>query len=430
MSHQDDLKLVQGPGEEAAAEPVLVTIKDLVAIKAETEPGVELETGYESSHAITATKPQARSTLQVLISCVSVIALLALGWGIYWFKGGEEVPAIKLALLMGSFAVCSWGMNVVDKTLVKDLGVPTLVTGAQMFMTVVACLIIGRSKFSGSWDEIAKWCVIPFIFFSMLVSSFFTYKYLTLSMLMLVRNLGPIITLPIETAIMPADKKPYVTTPMLMALAVVLGSTFVYCQKIEVKLGGILLAILNMCLAITDRVAQRRLLTTECKGLSTETCVFLNNFVGLVPTAVMAVVTGEFAKVDAAKFFLSMTTVLLVLSGVIGTGICYFAIAVQREISATSFMVLQNCVRMAVVFVGVLVFLDPIGWPWQVIGLAMSFVGALLYGKAQLDGVSELKALEAIAKSEMAEEGGPDKSVEKSSKQDLPEKEKNASEKK
>merc|ERR1740138_1741621 len=367
-------------------------------VKAKEEPGIELETGYESYHAITATKPPERSTLQVLISCVSVIALLALGWGIYWFMGGEEVQAIKLALLMGSFAVCSWGMNVVNKTLVKELGTPTLVTGAQMFMTVVACLIIGRSKFSGGWDEIAKWCVIPFIFFSMLVSSFFTYKYLTLSLLMLVRNLGPIITLPIETAVMPADKKPYVTTPMLMALAVVLGSTFVYCQKIEVKLGGILLAILNMCLAITDRVAQRRLLTTECKGLSTETCVFLNNFVGMIPTVVMALATGEFAKVDAAKFFLSMTTVLLLLSGIIGTGICYFAIAVQREISATSFMVLQNIVRMAVVLVGVVVFLDPLGWPFQVVGLALSFAGALWYGKAQLDGAEELKRKAAAEK--------------------------------
>ena len=32
------------------------------------------------------------------------------------------------------------------------------------------------------------------------------------------------------------------------------------------------------------------------------------------------------------------------------------------------------------VAVGVLVFHDPIGWPYQVVGLVLSFVGALWYG--------------------------------------------------
>merc|ERR1719401_668895 len=135
--------------------------------------------------------------------------------------------------------------------------------------------------------------------------------------------------------------------------------------------------MMNMILAITDRVAQRRLLTTECRGLSTETCMLLNNLIGLVPTLILAGALGEFNLVSAKVWLASITTILLLMSGVLGSGICYFALAVQRELTATSFMVLQNAVRMAVVLFGVIAFSDPIGFPWQVIGLLLSFAGAL-----------------------------------------------------
>jgi solute carrier family 35 protein len=286
-------------------------------------------------------------------------------------------------------------MNVLNKTLVKDLKAPTLVTAAQMLMTVVGALITVRDKLTGTKAQCLKWSFIPVLFSGMLVSSFFTYQYLTLSLLMVIRNLGPLVTLPIESVVMAADKRPYVTTKMIIALLVVLASTFLYSQKIDVSGTGIVLALLNMLLAITDRVAQRRLLTTECKDLSTETCMFLNNALGIIPCLVLSCVFGEINQVDMKVWFGSLTTLLLILSGIIGTGICYFALAVQREITATSFMVLQNAVRMLVVLFGVVVFVDPIGWPYQVLGLALSFVGAFAYGLAQLQGQAELKAKKA-----------------------------------
>ena len=67
---------------------------------------------------------------------------------------------------------------------------------------------------------------------------------------------------------------------------------------------------------------------------------------------------GEVEHFNSALWFKSSATMLLILSGIIGSGICYFAIAVQREISATSFMVLQNCARMCVVVAGIVIFGD------------------------------------------------------------------------
>merc|ERR1719324_2216646 len=106
---------------------------------------------------------------------------------------------------------------------------------------------------------------------------------------------------------------------------------------------------------------------------------------------------GEIERFDSALWFHSTATALLILSGVIGSGICYFAIAVQREISATSFMVLQNAARMCVVVAGILLFGDTVNSPSKGIGLLLSFGGAIFYGKSQMN-LNEAAKLQAMMK--------------------------------
>merc|ERR1719240_926003 len=114
-------------------------------------------------------------------------------------------------------------MNVLNKALVATFHAPCLVTGAQMLMTVMGLIVLSRDKLACEPRQALKWCFVPVLFFGMLVSSFFTYEYLTLSMLMVVRNLGPMVTLPIEKMVMPPDKQPNVSPKMMMALLVILA---------------------------------------------------------------------------------------------------------------------------------------------------------------------------------------------------------------
>merc|ERR1719197_1086358 len=101
---------------------------------------------------------------------------------------------------------------------------------------------------------------------------------------------------------------------MVVALGVILMGAVLYGGHIEPSLIGFALALLNMVLAIADRVAQRRLLTSECQSLSTETCMLLNNLLGCFPTAALGLYLGEVSNFDAALWFHSSSTILLVLS--------------------------------------------------------------------------------------------------------------------
>merc|ERR1719215_1848904 len=76
--------------------------------------------------------------------------------------------------------------------------------------------------------------------------------------------------------------------------------------------------------------------------------------------------------------------VLLLLSGLVGIGICYLGFQCQRAISATSFFVLQNVSKIAVVSAGVVFFGDPIKSAASVFGLLLSLGGSFMYGAANM----------------------------------------------
>merc|ERR1719343_973730 len=88
---------------------------------------------------------------------------------------------------------------------------------------------------------------------------------------------------------------------------------------------------------------------------------------------------------NRGKWKESHVITLLVLSGLVGTGISILGLECQRAVSATSFSVMQNVSKVAVVSAGIVFFLDPIGPPLSMVGLGLSLGGSFLYAWAQQD---------------------------------------------
>merc|ERR1719262_643940 len=180
------------------------------------------------------------------------------------------------------------------------------------------------------------WMIVPGIFASMLISSFYTYSLMNLSFFTIVRNLAPMVCLPIEYMTMPAGEKPQVTFPIVASLVIMLiGAAVFGYDTVSFSLLGILAAVLNMLFGVADRVVQRRLLVSECKGIPVESCTFLNNSVGLLPAVLAAFMTGEVAKIPSNPTVLASwkdpkIIALMVLSCAIGLGISYFGLACQK----------------------------------------------------------------------------------------------------
>merc|ERR1719387_2659479 len=99
--------------------------------------------------------------------------------------------------------------------------------------------------------------------------------------------------------------------------------------------------------------------------------------------------TSEVPKVTSPEGIANWTDpqvmLLLLVSGFVGMGICYFGFECQRVLSATSFFVMQNLSKVAVVSVGIGVFGDPLSSPVAALGLLLSLGGSGLYGHAQME---------------------------------------------
>merc|ERR1719188_983962 len=331
---------------------------------------------------------------QIFTLCVCMYGGIALMWAVFWYlpdcPGRTSKANGKVFLLCMTWASMSVGMQVLNKTLVSMLQAPALISVGQMW---IAVLLVGIPSYKELLDaprrQLMIWLIVPLFFAAMLCTSCYTYQYMSLSFYTVIRNMTPLVVLPLERTLMPADTRPRVSYMVLISMSVMLCGTLMYGGGIgHVSVIGCIFAFTNMILAVSDRLIQRRLLTTECTGLASSVCTVMNNAFGSIPALLLAGATHQIADMASPENRASWTDphvlTLLALSGAIGIGICYLGFECQRVITATSFFVLQNFSKVAVIVCGVTFFGDPIRSPLAVAGLVLSIGGSFCYGKAQM----------------------------------------------
>lgn len=344
--------------------------------------------GYETSNAKPSfADPHVRSIFHWFVPLYGGILVL---WVI--FRRSPTLQKVELyntILLCVTWASMSIGMNVLNKALVTLLGAPTLVAAAQMLVAAIAMSIAWMLEgFSGNTDQLVYWLLVPGVFAGVLMTSMLTMEYISLTLLTVVRNATPMVVLPLEYMLMPSDKRPWVSPGTVAAILIMFIGAVMYGDSLpHVSFLGLFFALLNMIMAVTDRLVQRRLLSVECKDLSLKVCTAVKNGVGLVPTLVVAAATNEFKHANSpesqAVWSDPRTLILLLLSSLVGIGICYSGLACQRAISATSFIVVQNMCKVVVVIAGICVFGDEVSSPLSVAGLVLSIGGSVWFSKIQ-----------------------------------------------
>jgi len=343
-----------------------------------------------SLHEVSTAGPvPVRTGRQLIVVFAGVILIVLTSWlfGVVGTKlyGQASMRRIRLVSACFSLSACCWGMMFANKHLMMKLQAPGIVIAVQSIIGVVVAIIGAGGRLSLESKQVLHWMIVPVVACVQLWTCLYTMKYMTLSTLMMIRNLGPIVTLPIEMMVMPADKRPSNSSASKFALLLVLASGVTYFCAEPLSWRGCAFAFLNMMLAVGDNVLRRRLLTGECAEMSATMCMLLNNLVAIVPSVLLCFFSGELLDVDANAVFSPYTIAVLIISGVIGAGVSFFALNVQKEIAATSFMVLQNAIHLAEVMAGVVLFQDPFTWPARFLGLMVSYSGSMWYAKAQMD---------------------------------------------
>lgn len=334
----------------------------------------------------------------ITMVCVVMYGVLGAFW-VFYLGLPERHPQrdmLRTGLLCLSWSSASVGMSMLNKGLISDLQAPALMAICQMVITFFATLGASYKHLLNSPPEqLRMWMLVPVLFAGVLCTSFYTLKFISLSVLTLVRNLAPLLILPVERMVMPPDKQPLVNYSVIVSILVMLLGAAVYCEGVQdISLVGVCFAVVNMLVAMVVRIMEKRLLTLECKDLTAGVCTCITNLVGIVPCLALAVAAQEFHAVHEHADVWSDPKVLFVLalSGFVGLGIGYFGYETQRVITATSMVVLQNVAKVATVSIGMSLFGDPIT-PFALAGIGLSILGSIFYGTAQL-GESAAEAAE------------------------------------
>lgn len=303
--------------------------------------------------------------------------------------GGDGIVAEasfpEVGFATSSWCLCSVGMMVFNKMAVTHFPVECLLVAFQMGFSCVALLVLTRCQMHfGSMRDVARWSIVVPFFAGMLLTSMLALKHAPMSLVVVFRCLSPMVSLGIER-LYPNPLK--VSGLMLLSMALMLIGTWVFCTQLDHSaLTGIFWVILNNFFAVGDRLLQRLMLAKDqqpvdiCKGGVT----FLNNFEGMLPLFACAYFTGEFAEFPHAYASLTNVGMFYVFMGcLVGVGISYTGIWVQSLINATSFLVLVNANKFAILLVEALVAHTKSINIIQVIGATITILAACLYGVAR-----------------------------------------------
>jgi len=289
---------------------------------------------------------------------------------------------------VGSWAVCSVGMMVTNKIAIGLFPMECTLVAMQMLATVIAMLFTWQSlHFGSAWDVMRWMMVVPF-FSGMLLTSILALKSSPMSLVITFRVLSPLVALAIERFYPNPAKISVELIGSMLLMLVGCGMYTSGMQHVEDAYAGIFWVMLNSFFAVGDRLLQRLMLAKDQSpvDISKTGVTLLNNFCGTIPLVVVMFFTGEvhelpeaFAKLSGNNYAIFM----VIASCIVGVGIGYCGVWAQSLISATSFLVLVNVNKFAVIFLEVTVLKNKNLLPIQIAGCIVAVLAGVWYGKAK-----------------------------------------------
>ena len=297
----------------------------------------------------------------------------------------------KTIVACAMYMACSSLMMLCNKQVVMRLQTPVTILDLQLLFTVlVLSSIFPWTLRFGTLVDVWRWSrVVPLLFAAMLATSMIAQQYASMGLQVAIRNLGPLVTLPVERAFnepIVADASTWGALGLILVGVVLYVSESLKQQGLVELAIGIALCTLNLLFAMFERLYQRRMIALQPVDISKTGMLLLNNFGAVLPVTILFCVPGlnqepvEWReRWSSAGFF---DYILLLLSGVCGIAIGWTGINVQQYVTATTFLMITNLNKIVVVSMG-MVFLGDSHGPVAVLGIVLALGGGVWYTLAR-----------------------------------------------
>ena len=238
---------------------------------------------------------------------------------------------MDLGIAVAGWATSSVGMTLLNKVAVSSTDAPFGVLIVQMSITCVLALA-SRNIHLGEGTQ--RWAMtVPWLFFLMMMSSMLALHYVSIGTFVVIRNLGPIVTLGIESTVHPDSQLACDLPTVLSLFSVVLG--VIVSEGVDVLTSvpsspGIALLLLNLACTCGERMVQRHLLAVQTVDVSKPGLMLINNSVGMILVACATPLRpGEVTRTLHALSKWPSPGLHVLLSALVGSAICYFGLKLQ-----------------------------------------------------------------------------------------------------
>jgi len=307
------------------------------------------------------------------------------------FLKGEHMETV---LGVGSWTVCSVGMMVFNKLAIKAFPLECTLVSMQMAFCALAMVVFyGRSIHIGSFRDVLRWSMVVPFFTGMLLTSILALKSSSMTLVVTLRVLSPVVSLIIERFY---PNPVGISRGILLSIGLMVFGTALYLSQLPMAdIRGAQWVLLNMLFAVGDRLLQRLMLAKDqCPvDISKTGVTLLNNLEGLVPMLIAALWKGELHEAPTVMANLGAHGwAIVAASCVVGVGISYCGIWAQSLISATSFLVLVNANKFFIIFIEVFIMRTLHLHPIQAAGTILALFAGIGYGNAREAIESDEKA--------------------------------------
>jgi drug/metabolite transporter (DMT)-like permease len=295
-------------------------------------------------------------------------------------------PSLAVILIVSALYIfASLAMNVLNKKAAKAFEGTCLLVIIQMLVSIVVIICMEYDKMKlDKWADFMKWLIVPFAFAGMLGTSMFAFKEASLTTILIVRNILPILTFGFEKALF--NQPESVCWKVVMSLVVTLAGSVLYgfVDVSATNLGKVLILV-NCGFTIVDRLVQAKLLKgNKDFSISIAMCMLLNNALGIVPMVILAMVTGEVTHWGHSLVSANLDTwFLVVMSGLCGASLGYVGLRTQQLMSGTTVLVMQNFNKLLIISLGMFLFHEHMT-ALSLLGCLVSLLGCFAYGYLRL----------------------------------------------
>jgi len=304
----------------------------------------------------------------------------------------------KTVVACGMFMACSASMMLVNKQVVKVYRSPVTILDMQLAFTVlVLATVFAWTLHFGSKRDVWRWVsVVPLLYAGMLTTSMIAQLYASVGLQVVIRNLGPLVTLPIERVFnepIVADMYTWASLVFILCGIILYMWQSLRSQQGHELAAGVVLMLLNLVVAMFERLYQRKLIAVEPVDVSKTGMLLLNNLGAILPVTLLLAVPGlnesEAWRTNWPKATM-IDYALLVVSGICGIAIGWTAINAQQYVTATTMLVITNLNKIVVVAIGIVFMGDPHS-PVALLGVAMALGGGVWYALARQNVANRAK---------------------------------------